>query len=595
MKIKLLLFCFAINSLSAASEIHPIKRIELVANKILLDAPREYKLKLYEPINELNKICFVDFGMNYGTTESGVAYAISSINSNETVEAEFELSFNDRINIWINDSLVYSAKDQQKFSFSPIERDYILQTKFSTTINKGFNKVLIKSEYQYTEHSTNNRPVKWAVYLRAKNRNLRLSLEDFLMIDSSISKVQNWLIIGSFPLPFENKRVPETKFELGQIYTFNQNNISWTIPKSTMVVENPRPHQPWGEGYLAMNYHAAGAAWAMGELGAFTGENKYTDYCLWYCDFYLKKRPYLSFQKYGLNAFNTYDNKVIDGCLLDYTGSVALPYLFLLNNKIQINNSAEYLNFIDSVKQYVVNKQTRTSEGCFNRITPKKYTIWTDDMYMGLQFLVYSAKLSKNKIEKDKLLNDAVNQVFAFNKYVWHENVSLYQHAQYSDEPVSMPFWSRANGWALWAVADILANLDTKHPLYNKLMKHYKKHVNALCMLQDKKTGFWHNVLDKPDSYEEVSGTAIFVRNIALGINKGWLPKNKYEKYVLLGWKAIDSSILPDGTVKKICVGTNCSVNLQDYYNRPTADNDTHGMLAILFSAIEVQRMVDKK
>ena len=36
-------------------------------------------------------------------------------------------------------------------------------------------------------------------------------------------------------------------------------------------------------------------------------------------------------------------------------------------------------------------------------------------------------------------------------------------------------------------------------------------------------TGFWHQLLDRPDSYLETSATAIYAYAIAHGVNQGWL------------------------------------------------------------------------
>mgnify|MGYP000240649939 CR=1 FL=1 len=72
-----------------------------------------------------------------------------------------------------------------------------------------------------------------------------------------------------------------------------------------------------------------------------------------------------------------------------------------------------------------------------------KYTVWVDDMYMALPFLVQSSRLADNKEEKMKRLNEAAEMVFAFNKYVYHPEVRLYQHAQFTGEPAKLPFWSR--------------------------------------------------------------------------------------------------------------------------------------------------------
>jgi rhamnogalacturonyl hydrolase YesR len=114
--------------------------------------------------------------------------------------------------------------------------------------------------------------------------------------------------------------------------------------------------------------------------------------------------------------------------------------------------------------------------------------------------------------------------------------------------------------------------------------------VDALVALQNK-NGFWLQVLDRTDSREEVSGTAIFTMAIARGITNGWLNEKKYKPYAQKGWEALKTQIDSDGTVHNICYGTMCSEDVNYYLNRPFYDNDTHGLFAVVFAGIEVSNM----
>jgi unsaturated rhamnogalacturonyl hydrolase len=281
--------------------------------------------------------------------------------------------------------------------------------------------------------------------------------------------------------------------------------------------------------------------------------------------------------------------------MLDFTGAPGLVYTFWLEQPDKLRNKNEYRVFFNEILDYTFNKQVRLPEGNFTRETPRKYTTWTDDMFMGIPFLVHSALLTSDKNKKEKLFNDAVNQVFAFNKQVFDESANLYRQAQYSDNKVKIPFWSRANGWALWAVTELLTYLPEGHPKRNQVLDHYKKHISALISHQDPKSGFWHNVLDKPDSFEETSGTAIFVMSIARGINNGWIERDKYEANVIKGWQALESNIEKDGTLHGTCVGTNMSEDIKHYYTRPVADDDTHGIFPVIFAGIEVDKILNRR
>ena len=103
--------------------------------------------------------------------------------------------------------------------------------------------------------------------------------------------------------------------------------------------------------------------------------------------------------------------------------------------------------------------------------------------------------------------------------------------------------------------------------------------------------GFWYNVIDKPESKDETSGTAILTLAIARGVNEGWLDK-KYKENALKAWAALESTIEEDGTVHGICMGTMCSEDFNYYYERPILDDDSHGILGLIFAAIEVDRLL---
>ena len=211
---------------------------------------------------------------------------------------------------------------------------------------------------------------------------------------------------------------------------------------------------------------------------------------------------------------------------------------------------------------------------------------------MGIPFLIQAALLSDIEEEKYTYFNDAANQVLNFNTQVWDEEAKLYMHAKYLNRNIKLPHWSRANGWAAWAMSEVLMYLPKNHPKYKDILRHFRNFIDSLVRLQDD-NGFWHNVLDRKDSPVEVSGTAIFTMAIARGVTHGWLSR-KYSAVAEKGWNAIKKEIEPDGTTHKICAGTMCSADEQYYVNRTFYDNDTHGLFAVIAAAIEMHNMYRK-
>ena len=139
-------------------------------------------------------------------------------------------------------------------------------------------------------------------------------------------------------------------------------------------------------------------------------------------------------------------------------------------------------------------------------------------------------------------------------------------------------------------MSEVLLHLPADHPQRAAILEQFRLHAASLARLQDA-SGFWFNVLERPDSRPEVSGTAIFVLAMARGVATGCLDVAIFLPVVTRAWTAITSAIEPDGTVHGICMGTMCTEDEEYYVNRPFYDNDTHGLFAVLFAAIEVQKL----
>lgn len=116
-------------------------------------------------------------------------------------------------------------------------------------------------------------------------------------------------------------------------------------------------------------------------------------------------------------------------------------------------------------------------------------------------------------------------------------------------------FWGRANGWALLTMTEVLDVMPTNHPQREKLMNLFREHVRGLAALQSGE-GFWHQLLDRNDSYLETSATAIYVYCISHAINQGWLDAMAYGPVAQLGWHAVSTQINAEGQVEGTCVGT---------------------------------------
>ena len=123
-------------------------------------------------------------------------------------------------------------------------------------------------------------------------------------------------------------------------------------------------------------------------------------------------------------------------------------------------------------------------------------------------------------------------------------------------------FWSRAMGWYVMALVDVLDYFPESHPDRKKFIQFLNNTCEALLKVKDPQTGVWFQVPDKAKmagNYPEASGTAMYIYAFAKGAKKGYLSK----KYLKEAEKAFDNYIKTfvfedtDGlpSVKNICGG----------------------------------------
>jgi unsaturated rhamnogalacturonyl hydrolase len=567
--------------------------LKLIGDKLVRDTPFQYAAKLNRPNNNFNWLHFVDFKRGLGK-EKGIAYAYTELISESEGPMNIDISHGGSCSVWLNGDLVYSHTSEKGLDLRFEERSIELSGSFDVMLKKGRNKLIVKNKADEKD---------WVVYLSPPStkgavlqqqiKYPKMGLNEVPNLNSSIADITNWLIIG----PFDESDTQDETFvkdwnkeiHFGKMYAAQGSKTTWTIPKVD-IFGTSIDSTPWGTNY-DWNYHNGGVAWAMQELFNLTENGDYKRYADQFCDFHIDGTDFILYQFENLRNPNPFNGGFLFSPLLDYTLAPSLPFLNRMMMDKSFSNMNEYKRHLDRMIDYALNKQVRLpGPNIYTRITPEIYTTWVDDMFMGIPFLVHYSKYTDDQKLKNRLLDDASSQIFGFRKEVWNSESQLFMHAKYSERDMKLPHWSRANGWGIWAISEVLMELPKNHSRYKQILKFYQEHVDSLIRFQNQ-NGFWLNVLDRPDSREEVSGTAIFTMAIARGIRNGWLNKKKYQPYAEKGWKAITSQIQADGTVKNICYGTMCSEDVNYYLNRPFYDNDTHGLFAVIFAGIEMQRL----
>jgi rhamnogalacturonyl hydrolase YesR len=237
---------------------------------------------------------------------------------------------------------------------------------------------------------------------------------------------------------------------------------------------------------------------------------------------------------------------------------------------------------------YILNKEKRLPDGTFARNRPFPNTVWLDDMYMSLPAIAQYGQYAGVKEYRRQAAQLILN--FASRMFVPEKN--LFRHGWVeSMNPHPAFFWGRANGWAFLTMSDVLDVLPADDPLQPLVLSLFQRHAAGLAALQSG-SGFWHQLLDRNDSYLETSATAIYTYCLAHGVNQGWLDAKAYGPVAQLGWNAVATKITAKGEVEGTCVGTGMGFDPAFYYYRPVSSAAAHGYGPVLLAGAEMIGMV---
>jgi rhamnogalacturonyl hydrolase YesR len=242
---------------------------------------------------------------------------------------------------------------------------------------------------------------------------------------------------------------------------------------------------------------------------------------------------------------------------------------------------------IDTADAFLSHGQFRLPDGTLARHWPIPETVWADDMYMSVPALAQLGKLTG----QTRYYDDAVRQVLQISQRLFVPAKGIYRHGWISGNPDNLDiYWDRANGWCMMAMTELLEVLPADHPGRDAVLEQLRAQIRGIAALQSS-GGLWHQLLDRPDSYLETSGSAMFVFSIAHAINRGWISP-VYGSLAQVGWNAVAGKVAADGEVDGTCVGTNFALDLPYYYYRPASPYAAHGYGPVLLAGAELIQLL---
>lgn len=354
---------------------------------------------------------------------------------------------------------------------------------------------------------------------------------------------------------------------------------------------NPKARWDYSPGVLALG---------LVRLGETTGNSAYT--------------------QFGTRAVASHVNP--DGTIKgykeeDYNIDNIPPGKVLLAAIARGDKNPAYVKAVQTLRDQM-RRHPRTSEGGFWHKKRYPHQMWLDGLYMASPFLAQYAV----EFDEPALFDDVAKQIVLMDAHSYDPATGLFWHAwdearaqSWADKKTgfSPHFWSRAIGWYAMAIVDSLDYLPVSQPEIDHIVGILKRLADGVVRWQDPKTGVWWQITNlgtRPGNYLEGSGSSMFVYALAKAVNKGYLPREKYEAAILKGYQGLLDTLIkanPDGTIRltQICQGAGLGYTMAngrprdgsfDYYiSEPIVDNDPKGTGPFILAGIEVEKMVSTK
>lgn len=223
--------------------------------------------------------------------------------------------------------------------------------------------------------------------------------------------------------------------------------------------------------------------------------------------------------------------------------------------------------------------------------------MWLDGIYMAQPFLVKFGYLFN---QKEACNNEATFQAILIAEHTQDKTTGLLYHAWDEDKNAfwanketgrSGFVWLRAMGWYLMALVDILDYLPKDHKDYNKIIDILKNALSGLKKYQDKKTGLWYQVVDKPDekhNWIETSGSCMIIYVIKKSLKNQYI-NNEYQDVLEKAWKGIKKFISVNENneieIRDAVEGMGVQSSYNAYITKRRLVNSPHGLCGILLAS----------
>lgn len=332
------------------------------------------------------------------------------------------------------------------------------------------------------------------------------------------------------------------------------------------------------EPVLAWHWGPALLGFGFSQLEDELGDERYREWLLRYCDFYVGHPPVIESADTAAPGLITYE-------MTKKTGD---RYYEALTDQV--------VTYVREAPRLVGDAVNHLGTAFSSHIYPK--SVWVDSLMM---FSVFPARYGRE--QGDAALIDLAARLPRQYADLLQGEEGLWAHSYWTPTrfrrgrafPGGGLYWGRGNGWVVTALPMILDAIGRDHPEADAIVEILRRTSAALLPLQ-RPDGTWTTLLrPRGGGYRELSTTALVAAGWLQAVRGGYLdeaylpPARAALNAVLTSLKRVDGQwIMPEISGPTIPMPV---LPRLGYSLMPRLDNETYGVGALIFAALNAHRL----
>lgn len=394
---------------------------------------------------------------------------------------------------------------------------------------------------------------------------------------------KKWIIILGIFIVFQScsTQLPQKQIDGLEMAVKMADSEIKQFPEPWTVDFNPKPVWNYTQGLIAQ---------AMIKVWKENGNENYYNYAKMYADKMIDSTGFVTGYKhedYNIDCVNS-GKFLFD--LFDHT------------------KDERYKKAIEQLRDQL-KTHPRTTEGGFWHKKRYPNQMWLDGLYMGAPFYAQYAMV----MNEPEAFDDVVNQFLFVHKHTYNPEVGLNYHGwdeskeqQWADSITgcSPNFWSRAEGWYVMALVDVLDFLPKGHPGFIQLTEILNQVAAGIKKFQDPESGLWYQVLDQGNregNYLEATGSSMFTYALLKAVRNGYISA-EYKEVAVKAYQGIMDKLIQNNPDETISLTKCCSVaglggnpyrdgSYEYYIGEPVRDNDPKGVGPFIMACLEMNKL----